>query len=151
MATTHDNDVDDDSTKLSQANPLLEQVLVTRPTMSSDVTADNRPEQPLMFQAARDRFDGNTSNVVVTNVQNATLVAAKPVCLAGPPRASADAGADHFPGPSTSPPFSPPLPFPSSLPSPRPLPSHFPFFPSLPSHPLEVGPLNPAREFGGAL
>jgi len=42
----------------------------------------------------------------------------------GPPRASTGPGADHFPGPSTSSPFSPPLP--SHPPS--------PFFPSLPSH-----------------
>jgi len=84
MATMHDNDVDDDSTKLSQANPLLGQVLVTRPTMSSDVTADNRPKQPLVFKAARDCFDGNASNVVVTNVQNGTLVAAKPVYVDTP-------------------------------------------------------------------
>ena len=81
MATTHDND---DSTKLFQAHPLLGQVLVTRPTTGSDVTADNQPEQPLMFKAARDRLDGNASNVVVTNVQNATLVSAKPVCLDAP-------------------------------------------------------------------
>ena len=78
MAMTYDND---NSSKLSHANPLLGQVLVTRPTMSSDVTADNRPEQPLRSKAARDRFDGNASNMVVANVQNATLVAAKPVYL----------------------------------------------------------------------
>ena len=47
MATTRDNDVDD-STKLSPANPLLGLVLETRPIMS-DVTADDRPEQPLGF------------------------------------------------------------------------------------------------------
>ena len=44
MATTRDNDVDK-STKLPQANPLLGLVLETRPIIS-DVTADNRPEQP---------------------------------------------------------------------------------------------------------
>jgi len=81
MAMTHDND---NSSKLCQANPLLGQVLVTRPTMNSDVTADNRPEQPLRSKAARDRFDGNASNVVVANVQNATLIAAKPVYLDTP-------------------------------------------------------------------
>jgi len=70
--------------KLSQSNPLLGQVLGIRSTMSTDVTADNHPEQPLRFKAARDRFDGNASNVVVTNVQNATLVAAKPVYLDTP-------------------------------------------------------------------
>ena len=39
----------------------------------------------------------------------------------GLPRASAGPGADHFPGPSTSPPLSPPLPFfpPPSPPLPR--------------------------------
>jgi len=39
----------------------------------------------------------------------------------GPPRASAGPGADHFPGPSTSPPLSPPHPV--SFPLPFPLPS----------------------------
>ena len=101
---------------------------------------------------------------------------------AGPPRASAGPGADHFPGPSTSlllsppfpshpfpfpppphpllPPFSlPSRPFPSlpsyPIPSPLfpslvPIPSASPsfLFPSLPSLPLEVGPLNPARGSG---
>jgi len=62
MAMTYDND---NSSKLSHANPLLGQVLVTRPTMSSNVTADNRPEQPLRSKAARDRFDGNASNMVL--------------------------------------------------------------------------------------
>jgi len=80
MATTHDVD---DSTKLSQANPLLGLVLETRP-ISSDVTADNRPEQPLGFKAARDRLDGNESYMVVNRAQNATLVAAKSVCLDTP-------------------------------------------------------------------
>ena len=73
MATTRDNV--DNSTKLSQANPLLGLVLETRPIMS-DVTADNRPEQPLGFEAARDRLDGNESYVVVNHAQIATLVAA---------------------------------------------------------------------------
>jgi len=82
MATTRDNDVDD-STKLSQANPLLGLVLENRPIMS-DVTADNRPEQPLGFTAARDRLDGNESYGIVNPVQNATLVAAKPVYLDTP-------------------------------------------------------------------
>ena len=41
MAMTHDND---NLSMLSQANPLLGQVLVTCATISSDVTADNRPE-----------------------------------------------------------------------------------------------------------
>jgi len=58
MAAMHDNDVDNDSTKLSQSNPLLGQVQGTHPTMSSDVTADNHPEKLLMFKAARDRFCG---------------------------------------------------------------------------------------------
>jgi len=80
MATTHDVD---DSTKLSQANPLLGLVLETRP-ISSDVTVDNRPEQPLGFKAARDRLDGNESYMVVNRAQNATLVAAKPVYLDTP-------------------------------------------------------------------
>ena len=87
MATTCDNDVDvdnvDNSTKLSQANPLLGLVLETRPT-NSDVTADNRPEQPLGFTAARDRLDGNESYRIVNPVQNATLVAAKSVYLDTP-------------------------------------------------------------------
>ena len=39
----------------------------------------------------------------------------------GLPRASAGPGADHFPGPSTSPPLSTPLPF---RPFPFPLPPH---------------------------
>ena len=81
MATTRDNV--DNSTKLSQANPLLGLVLETRPIMS-DVTADNRPEQPLGFEAARDRLDGNESYVLVNHAQNATLVAAKSVCLDTP-------------------------------------------------------------------
>ena len=59
---------------------MLGLVLETRPIIS-DVTADNRPEQPLGFQAARDRLDGNESYVVVNHDQNATLVAAKPVYL----------------------------------------------------------------------
>ena len=82
MATTRDNDVDN-STKLPQANPLLGLVLETRPIISDD-TADNRPEQPLGFQAARDRLDGNESYMVVNHAQNATLVAAKSVCLDTP-------------------------------------------------------------------
>ena len=82
MATTRDNDVDN-STKLPQANPLLGLVLETRPIIS-DVTADNRPEQPLGFKAARDRLDGNESYMVVNHAQNATLVAAKTVCLDTP-------------------------------------------------------------------
>ena len=84
MATTRDNDVDvDNSTKLPQANPLLGLVLETRP-ISSDVTVDNQPEQPLGFKAARDRLDGNESYVVVNHTQNATLLAAKTVCLDTP-------------------------------------------------------------------
>ena len=67
MATTRDNDVDN-STKLPQANPLLGLVLETRPIIS-DVTADNRPEQPLGFKAARDRLDGNESYMVVNHAQ----------------------------------------------------------------------------------
>ena len=67
MATTRDNDVDN-STKLPQANSLLGLVLETRPIIS-DVTADNRPEQPLGFKAARDRLDGNESYMVVNHAQ----------------------------------------------------------------------------------
>jgi len=68
----------------------------------------------------------------------------------GPPRASAGSGADHFPGPSTSPPFPllfPPFPFPT-LPTLSPSPPPSPPFPSIPSLPLEVSPLNPARGLG---
>ena len=73
----------------------------------------------------------------------------------GPPRASAGPGADHIPGPSRL--YIPsPSPALSSLPSfsfPA-LPSHpapLPYPPSLPSLPVEVGPLNPGRGSGGAL
>jgi len=94
--------------KLSQSNPLLGQVLGIRSTMSTDVTADNHPEQPLRFKAARDRFDGNASNVVVTNVQNATLVAAKPVYLDTPDLGrTAQWVNDNINNPSTAPPPNP--------------------------------------------
>ena len=81
MATTHANDEIDD-TSLSCPSPTP--CLGNRPIMSSDVTADDHPEQPLRFKAARDRFDGNYSNVILTNFYNATLVAEKSVCLDTP-------------------------------------------------------------------
>ena len=69
--------------------------------------------------------------------------------VAGPPRASAGPGADHFPGPFTSPPSPPcPPPFPFLPSNPLPSPSPSPPFLSLPSLSLEVGPLNPARGSG---